>query len=159
MQMASHHLGEGRDKQSVWVEIRWEQTPGRLTDCKWVTLGKTAALWLLWARGAWRQHVYWNTRAGHTLLAECGCSVAWSLRAHSSHVKRISQVGSNHGFSKTLKKLDYRVSLLQILHTWDWGFPCDLLFLVKMYIHVTYKWSRVKADMRQTTRLIQCSDS
>lgn len=24
----------GRDKQSVWAEIRWEQTPVRLTDCK-----------------------------------------------------------------------------------------------------------------------------
>lgn len=34
MQTVSHHLREGRDKQSVWVEIRWEQTPGRLADCK-----------------------------------------------------------------------------------------------------------------------------
>lgn len=24
----------GRDKPSVWAEIRWEQTPVRLTDCK-----------------------------------------------------------------------------------------------------------------------------
>lgn len=31
LQTASHHLGEGRDKQSVWAEIRWEQTLGRLT--------------------------------------------------------------------------------------------------------------------------------
>lgn len=41
MQTASHHLGESRDKQSVWAEIRSEQTPRRLTDCKWVT----AVLW------------------------------------------------------------------------------------------------------------------
>lgn len=26
--------GGGRDKQSVWAEIRWEQTLRRLTDCK-----------------------------------------------------------------------------------------------------------------------------
>lgn len=42
LQTASHHLWEGRDKQSVWAEIRWEQTLGRLT----VSESLSGELWL-----------------------------------------------------------------------------------------------------------------